>query len=113
MTKATNVDKQSRAPVVWTAGGSRHRISLMKPVMTVIAAALGYVVYMIGNDVFAHDQTFSEAWKGAPHQFIQSVGQLAWLAWQYWVVTVIALAIATAVLLVRLVPDIKNQAQRR
>jgi hypothetical protein len=111
--RATNVDKKTKTPVVWTEAASRHRIMPMRFIMAVIVAAMGYVAYMIGNDVFTHDQTFVEAWKGAPQQFIQSLGQLAVLAWQYKVVTLIALGIVTAVLLVRLVPDIKNQAQRR
>jgi hypothetical protein len=85
----------------------------MKIVIAVIAAAFGWVVIMIGNDVFAHDQTFAEAWKGSPHQLLHSLGDLAVMAWQYKVVTLIALGILTAVLLVRLVPDIRNQAQRR
>ena len=78
-----------------------------------ILTALAYVCYMVTNDVFAHDQTFSEAWKGSPHQLIQSINQLATMAWQYKVVSLIALGILSAVLLVRLVPDVKNQAQRR
>ncbi len=85
----------------------------MKFVITVIVTAIAYVLVMLGNDVFAHDQSLSEAWKGSPHQFIHSLGELAMLAWQYKVVTLIAIGIITAILIVRLVPDVKNQAQRR
>ncbi len=85
----------------------------MRFAVWVILTALAYVCYMVGTDVFVHDQTFSEAWKGSPHQFIQSLGQLATMAWQYKVVSLIALGILSAVLLVRLVPDVKNQVQRR
>lgn len=85
----------------------------MKIVIAIVATIFGWVVIMIGNDVFAHDQTFSEAWKGSPHQLIQSLSTLAGMAWQYWAVSLIALGILSAVLLVRFVPDIRNQAQRR
>ncbi len=107
------MDKETRAPVVWTSVGHGPRIGLMRFAFWVILTALAYVCYMIGNDVFAHDQTFSEAWKGSPHQLMQDIGQLATMAWQYKVVSLIVLGIVGAVLLVRLVPDVKNQVQRR
>ena len=84
----------------------------MKIILSAIAAAIAWVFIMIGMDVFGHDQTFSEAWKGAPQQFLHSLGDLASLMWQYKVVSLIALGILVAVLIVRLVPDMKNQAQR-
>jgi len=84
----------------------------MKVVLTIIAASVAWVFIMIGMDVFGHDQTFSEAWKGSPQQFLHSLGELASLMWQYKVVSLIALGILVAVLIVRLVPDMKNQAQR-
>jgi|HubBroStandDraft_6_1064221.scaffolds.fasta_scaffold2230641_1 hypothetical protein len=85
----------------------------MKLVIVLIITAIAYVLVMLGNDVFAHDQSLAEAVKGSPHQFVHSLGELAALAWQYKVVTLIAVGIAVAVALVRPVPPVKNQAQRR
>ena len=77
-----------------------------------IAAFIGTVAFlfgMIGLDIFVHDQTFHEAWKGTPDQFLYSVGYLMVLAWDYKFVTLIAFGITTAIILVRVVPEIKNQ----
>ena len=74
-----------------------------------MAGALGFVAVMIGMDVFAHDQTFHEAFKGTPHQFAHSLNDLLGLAWQYKFPTVVAFAIAIAVLYVRRVPEVGNQ----
>jgi hypothetical protein len=107
------VDKATRATVVWTSAGDGSRIGPMRFIFWVILTAFAYVCYMVGDDVFVHDQTFGEAWKGSPHQLIQNMGQLATMAWQYKFVSLIFFGIVSAILLVRLVPDVKNQVQRR
>ena len=77
----------------------------MKAVMIVLVAAIAFAVIMISLDVLVHDQTLSEAWKGSPDQFWQSMLDLVSLAWQYKVVTAIVFGIIVAILLVRQVPD--------
>jgi hypothetical protein len=81
----------------------------MRFVFASLLAVVGFMFAMIGVDVFVHDETLGEAWKGYPHQFVQSMGSLFALAWQYKFVTFIFCAIALAVLYVRVVPPIKNQ----
>lgn len=81
----------------------------MKAFSIALLAAVGFLVAMIVVDVFAHDQTLYEAWKGSPDQFWQSLGSLVLLAWQYKIVTVIAFGLAIAVLFVRGVPDLRNR----
>ncbi len=75
----------------------------------VIAAAIVFVPAMIVVDVFVHDETIYEAWKGLPHQIVHWLADLFILAWQYKFVTIVAFAIAMAIVYVRFVPDIKNQ----
>jgi TRAP-type uncharacterized transport system fused permease subunit len=81
----------------------------MKFLMASLIAVLGFMFTMIGVDIFVHDETFQEALKGYPSQFIQSVGDLFALAWQYKFVTLVAFAILMAVLFVRGVPEVRNQ----
>jgi len=81
----------------------------MKFLFAAMVAALGFVLAMIGMDVFGHDQTWHEAFRGLPHQFVRSFGDLLGLAWQYKFPTVIAFAIVIAVLYVRRVPEVRNQ----
>ncbi len=81
----------------------------MKIVVALVVAAIGFMVVMTGVDVFVHDETIYEAWKGAPHQIEHWLADLFILAWQYKFVTIVAFAIAMAIVYVRFVPEIKNQ----
>lgn len=81
----------------------------MKLLLASMIAALGFMLAMIGMDVIAHDQTFHEAFKGMPHQFAHSLGDLFGLAWQYKFPTIVAFAIVIAVVYVRRVPEVRNQ----
>jgi TRAP-type uncharacterized transport system fused permease subunit len=81
----------------------------VKFVMASFVVVLGFMFTMIGVDVFVHNETFQEAWKGYPSQFLQALRDLLLLAWQYKFVTIVAFAIAIAVLFVRRVPEIRNQ----
>jgi len=81
----------------------------MKLLFASMVAAFGCVLALIGMDVIGHDQTFHEAFKGMPHQFAHSLGDLFGLAWQYKFPTIVAFAIAIAVIFVRRVPEIRNQ----
>lgn len=85
-----------------------HKIVTMKILAASIAAVAGYLLYALGIDVFVHDQTLYEALKGFPYQLSRSLGDLLVMAWQYKFVTLVVLAIATAVVFVRRVPDIRN-----
>jgi len=81
----------------------------MKYLLALTLAALGFVLTLVGMDVFAHDQTYHEVFKGMPIQMVHSVGDLFGLAWQYKFPSFVAFAIAMAVLYVRRVPEIRNQ----
>jgi Co/Zn/Cd efflux system component len=81
----------------------------MKFLFASMVAVFGFVLAMIGMDVFAHNQSFHEAFRGMPNQFVHSLGDLLGLAWQYKFPTVVALAIVIAVLYVRIVPEVRNQ----
>jgi len=85
-----------------------HKIVTMKILAASLATVAGYLLYALGVDVFVHDQTLYEAWKGFPYQLSRSVSDLLALAWQYKFVTLIVFAIATAVVYVRRVPEIRN-----
>jgi len=95
--------------VVWTVDCGLHKIKDMKAVVVGIIAALGLLAVMLAAGMLIHDQTLSEAWKGSPDQFWQSLDSLLMMAWQYKVVTMIVFGIVTAVLYVRRVPEIKNR----
>lgn len=81
----------------------------MKFLSASVVAFFGYVIAMLGVDVFAHDQTFHEAFKGLPNQIAHSFGDLFGLAWQYKFPTIVAFAIVIAVFYVRRVPEVRNQ----
>jgi ABC-type uncharacterized transport system permease subunit len=81
----------------------------MRLLFASIIAALGFVLAMIGMDVFAHNQTFHEAFKGLSHQAVDWLSQLFVLAWQYKFVTIVFFAIVIAAIYIRQVPEIKHQ----
>jgi hypothetical protein len=81
----------------------------MKIVIAMFFGTAAFLLGMIGLDIFVHDQTFSEALKASPNQFMHSLAYLVLLAWNYKFVTLIAFGIATAIILVRIVPEIRNQ----
>jgi hypothetical protein len=81
----------------------------MKWLLASMVAAFGFLLVMIGMDVFGHDQSFHEAFKGMPHQLARSLGDLVGLAWEYKFPTIVAFAIVIAVFYVRRVPEIRNQ----
>ncbi len=85
-----------------------HKIVTMKILAASLAAVAGYLLYALGIDVFLHDETLYEALKGFPYQLARALGNLCAMAWQYKFVTLVVLAIATAVVYVRRVPDIRN-----
>jgi len=84
-------------------------IMRMKMLFAGFVAALGFVLAMIGMDVFAHDQSFHEAVKGLSHQTVEWLGQLCVLAWQYKFVTAVFIAVVLAAIYVRQVPEVKHQ----
>jgi hypothetical protein len=85
-----------------------HKILTMKIFAASLVAVAGYLLYALGIDVFVHDETLYEALKGFPYQLSRSLGDLFVMAWQYKFVTLVVLAMATAVVYVRRVPDIRN-----
>lgn len=85
-----------------------HKIVTMKILAASLVAVAGYLLYALGIDVYVHDETLYEALKGFPYQLSRSLGNLFAMAWQYKFVTLVVLAIATGVVYVRRVPDIKN-----
>lgn len=84
-------------------------MSSMKLLFASMVAVFGFLLAMIGMDVFAHNQSFHEALRGMPNQFRHSLLDLLGLAWQYKFPTVVAFAIVIAVLYVRGVPEVRNQ----
>ena len=80
----------------------------MGAMLLAVLAAIGFLLAMLGVDVFMHDQTLAEAWKGSPHQIWHSLGVLAGWAWQYKLGTLLVLAIVTAIVYIRGVPDVKT-----
>lgn len=80
----------------------------VKFVVPSTVAFIGYLLYMIGIDVFVHDETFYEAWKGSPVQFWRSLSDLCVLAWQYKWATIVVFATAMVIVYIRRVPEIKN-----
>ena len=81
----------------------------MRLVVVAIIAALGYVVTMLGIDVWVHDQTLAEACHGSPGQIWDCLTSVAALAIEYKVVTLIALGITSAILLIREVPALRSR----
>lgn len=73
-----------------------------------ILAAIGFLLVMLGVDVFMHDQTLAEAWKGSPHQVWHFLGVLAGWAWQYKLGTLLVFALVTAIVYIRRVPEVKS-----
>ena len=85
-----------------------HKIVTMKILAASVVAVAGYLLYALGIDVFVHDETLYEALKGFPYQLSRALGDLFAMAWQYKFVTLIVFAIATGVVYVRRVPEIRN-----
>jgi hypothetical protein len=85
-----------------------HKIWTMKIFVASVAAVAGYLLYALGIDVFVHNETLYEALKGFPYQLSRSLGDLFVMAWQYKFVTLVALGIATGIVYVRRVPEIRN-----
>jgi len=81
----------------------------MKILIATFFGTVAFLFGMIGLDILVHDQTLQEAWRGSPYQFMHSLAYLIVLAWDYKFVTLIAFGIATAIVLVRIVPEIRNQ----
>jgi len=81
----------------------------MKIVIATFFGTVAFLLGMVGLDILVHNQTLHEAWKGSPDQFVHFLGYLIMLAWQYKFVTLVAFGITTAILIVRVVPEIRNQ----
>jgi hypothetical protein len=79
----------------------------MSAMFVAILAAIGFLLAMLGVDVYMHDETLAEAWKGSPHQVWHFLGTLAVWAWQYKLGTLLVFGIVMAIVYIRRVPDVK------
>lgn len=75
---------------------------------TAIVVVVGFMLIMLGVDVWIHDETLVEAWKSSPHEFLHYLATLLLLAWQYKLATLVVFAAAIAIVYIRRVPGVKS-----
>jgi hypothetical protein len=88
---------------------TRMQINPMRTIYLVLSALGIWLLYTLGMDVWAHDQTLWEAIKGSPQQFVDAIGDLLGMAWQYKLGAVLVVIVVITILSMRRVPEIKSQ----